>query len=56
MQDINTQREIKQDDILALFLFLLVFEDVSGLFRRVVDLGLFFGFKMGTSCPVVSHL
>jgi len=54
--EINIQRGLKQMDLLAPFLFLLVAEDFSGLMRNVVNLNLFEGFRFMSDGMVISHL
>ncbi|PNY13316.1 S-adenosylmethionine-dependent methyltransferase [Trifolium pratense] len=54
--EINIQRGLKQGDPLALFLFLLVVEGLSGLMRRAGELNLFKGFSIGRNPVVISHL
>jgi hypothetical protein len=55
-EEINIQRGLKQGDPLALFLFLLVVEGLSGLVRSPEARGLYQGFKVGNSGLSISHL
>jgi hypothetical protein len=55
--EINIQRGLKQGDLLAPFLFLLVAEGFSGLMRNVVNLNLFEGFRFRSDGkPTVENL
>ena len=55
-EEISIHRGLKQGDLLAPFLFLLVAEGFSGLMRKAVELNLFEGFSMGGNSLEVSHL
>jgi len=55
-EEINIHRGLKQGDLLASFLFLLVAEGFSGLMRNTVTLNFFEGFKMKEEGIVYSHL
>jgi hypothetical protein len=52
-EEVNIQRGLKQGDLLAPFLFLLVVEGLSGVIRRA-ELSLFSGFRVGGLS--ISHL
>jgi len=54
--EINIQRGLKQGDLLAPFLFLLVAEGFSGMMRNVVSLNLFEGFQFRSDGLVITHL
>jgi hypothetical protein len=54
--EINIQIGLKQGDLLAPFLFLLVAEGFAGLMRSAVDKNLFKGFLVGSEGLEVSHL
>jgi hypothetical protein len=54
--EINIQRDLKQGDPLAPFLFLLVAEGFGGLMRSAVEKNLFKGFGVGPNNLSVSHL
>jgi hypothetical protein len=55
-EEINIQRDLKQGDPLAPFLFLLVAEGLGGIFRRAIGRNRFRGFRVGGSEVTVSHL
>jgi hypothetical protein len=55
-REINIQRGLKQGNLLAPFLFLLVAEGFSGATRRAGDLDMFKGFNFGRGGPSISHL
>jgi len=55
-EEICINRGLKQGDLLAPFLFLLVAEGFSGLMRNAVDRNLFEGFQVGRNGMVISHL
>jgi hypothetical protein len=54
--EINIQRGLKQGDLLAPFLFLLVAEGLCGLMKKAVETNRFRGFKVGSNGVIVSHL
>lgn len=56
IEEVNIHRGMKQGDPLALFLFLLVVEGLSGLVRSTEARGLYHGFKIGNSGLSISHL
>jgi hypothetical protein len=55
-EEINIQRGLKQGDLLAPFLFILVAEGLGGLMRKAVELERFRGFGVGRRGVVISHL
>lgn len=55
-EDISIKKGLKQGDLLAPFLFLLVAEGLSGLMRQAVALHLFTGISLGDHGPTISHL
>jgi len=55
-KEINIQRNLKQGDPLAPFLFLIVAEGFSGLMRNAVRRRLFEGFRFREDGLVISHL
>lgn len=55
-EEINIQRGLKQGDLLAPFLFLLVVEGFSGLMRNAVERNLFKGFMLVSGGVTLSHL
>lgn len=50
------QRGLKQGDLLAPFLFLLVVEGLGGLIQNAISLGHFRGFRINSTDVVISHL
>jgi hypothetical protein len=54
--EINIQRGIKQGDLLAPFVFLLVAEGFGGAMRTAVNNNLFKGFNLHQDGPSISHL
>lgn len=50
-EDINIQMGLKQGDLLAPFLFLLVVERLSGFVRSAKSKSLYHGFKVGIRAP-----
>lgn len=56
MEEINIQRDLKQGDPLAPFLFLVVAEGFSGLMRNAININLYEGFRFTGSEVEVSHL
>jgi len=54
--EISIQKVLKQGDLLAPFLYLIVAEGFSGLMRNAVNQNLFGGFDMGQNGLVISHL
>jgi len=55
-EEIDIRRGLKQGDPLALFLFLLVVEGLSGLVRSAEATGLYHAFKLINSGLAISHL
>jgi hypothetical protein len=55
-EKINIQQGLKQGDLLALFLFLLVARGLGGMLKRAVDMHRYRGFQIGRNGLVVSHL
>lgn len=55
-EEINIQKGLKQGDLLAPFLFLMVAEGFSCLMRDAVNLNLFDGFRFREDGLVISHL
>lgn len=55
-EEVNIHRGLKQGDPLALFLFLLVVEGLSGLVRSAEARGVYNGFKVGNFGTSISHL
>jgi hypothetical protein len=55
-EEINIQRGLKQGDLLAPFLFLIVAEGFSGVMCKAVDVGSFKGLMIGREPVRVSHL
>lgn len=55
IQEINIHMGLKRGDILANFLFLLVVDGLSGLVYMAIDLGLNFGFLVGSHDLVINH-
>lgn len=56
IQDISIQRGLEKGDPLTSFIFLLVAEGLCGLVYRVVELGIYFGFRVRSFKFMVSHL
>lgn len=56
IQEVSIQRELKQGEPLAPFLFILVTEGLSGMFSRALDLQLFLGVRVGSTNLEVSHI
>lgn len=56
IQEISIHRGLKQGDLLAPFLFLLVAEGISGFTMRANELEIYSGFRDGTFRLVMSHL
>ena len=55
-EEVNIHRGLKQGDLLASFLFLLVVEGLSGFVRSAEARGLYNDFKVGNSSMSISHL
>jgi len=55
-EEINVQRGLKQGDLLAPFLFLLVAEGFSSLMSKAVGWNLFQGFEIKNGGTCISHL
>jgi hypothetical protein len=55
-EEINIHTGLKQGDLLASFLFLLVVEGLSAAVRTEDERNLFTGFKVGNTGMFVSHL
>jgi len=55
-EEIDIKRGLKQGDLLAPFLFLLVAEGFSGLMENAVNQNLFKGFEVKRGGTVISHL
>lgn len=56
IEQISIQRDLKQGDLLASFLFHLVVEEFIGFFKRVVDLDLLSDYRIDSSNLVISHI
>ncbi|MCI18439.1 putative non-LTR retroelement reverse transcriptase [Trifolium medium] len=54
--EININRGLKQGDLLAPFLFLLVVEGFGGAMTKAVDIGAFKGFPIHRGGLSISHL
>lgn len=55
-REIIIERDQKQGDPLASFLFLLVVEGLSGLIFKAIKMALFIGIKVRSLDLVISHL
>lgn len=55
-EEIDIQLGLKQSNLLARFLFILVAEGFSRLMKNVVERGLFKGFEVKRGGTIVSHL
>lgn len=55
-QEIRIQRGLKQGDTINPYLFLLVFEGLSGLVASAKEIGLYSRFRVNTSGLVSPHL
>ena len=55
-EEINIHKGLKQGDLLAPFLFLIVAEGFGGLMRNAINLHLFEGFRFREDGLVISHL
>ena len=56
IEEIDIKRGLKQGDLFAPFLFLLVAEGFSGLMDNAVNRSLFKGFELKRGGTVISHL
>lgn len=56
IEEINIERDLKQGDPLAHFIFLLVVKGLNVTLNKTVTIKAFYGFKVGFEGLIVSHI
>src|ERR1044072_659708 len=54
--EFSMERGLRQGDLIALFLFLIIAKGLGGLMREACKKNIFSGFRVGGSDMVVSHI